>query len=104
MSKAMSKQHNRGCSEAEWRLRVELAACYRLLAYYGWDEAIVLPLIERIAGISYTIVDRTFTVSEHLPENWNFVEVMVPIVNEGKTDWTRVRSARKREKEVIKKI
>ena len=25
-------------SEAEWRTRVDLAACYRLVAHYGWDD------------------------------------------------------------------
>jgi len=27
-------------SEAEWRLRVDLAACYRLVARYGWSDLI----------------------------------------------------------------
>ena len=27
-------------SEAEWTMRCELAACYRLMAMYGWDELI----------------------------------------------------------------
>ena len=25
-------------SEEEWQMRVDLAACYRLVAYYGWDD------------------------------------------------------------------
>ena len=25
-------------SEAEWQLRVDLAACYRLVAHFGWDD------------------------------------------------------------------
>ena len=27
-------------SEDEWRIRVDLAAAYRLVAYYGWDDLI----------------------------------------------------------------
>lgn len=27
-------------SDAEWKARVELAACYRLVALYGWDDTI----------------------------------------------------------------
>lgn len=27
-------------SDAEWRLRVELAACYRLVALYGWSDLV----------------------------------------------------------------
>ena len=29
-----------GCSEAEWKVRVDLAAAYRLVAHYGWDDLI----------------------------------------------------------------
>jgi len=28
------------CSEAEWKARQRLAACYRIFAYLGWDEMI----------------------------------------------------------------
>ena len=27
-------------SAAEWEVRVDLAACYRLFARYGWDDGI----------------------------------------------------------------
>jgi hypothetical protein len=27
-------------SAAEWEARVDLAACYRLVAHYGWDDVI----------------------------------------------------------------
>ncbi|MFM9851547.1 MAG: class II aldolase/adducin family protein [Sphingomonadaceae bacterium] len=33
------KTHNR-YSEAEWSARLELAACYRIFAMFGWDELI----------------------------------------------------------------
>ncbi len=33
------KTHNR-YSEAEWAARLELAACYRIFAMFGWDELI----------------------------------------------------------------
>ncbi|HCV13409.1 MAG TPA: class II aldolase, partial [Candidatus Accumulibacter sp.] len=26
-----------GISDAEWQQRVDLAACYRLVALFGWD-------------------------------------------------------------------
>lgn len=26
------------CSEAEWKMRVDLAACYRLIALYGMSD------------------------------------------------------------------
>src|SRR3569623_2050206 len=35
---------------AEWKLRVELAAAYRLVAYYGWDDLVFTHLSARIPG------------------------------------------------------
>jgi ribulose-5-phosphate 4-epimerase/fuculose-1-phosphate aldolase len=37
-------------SETEWKLRVELAAAYRLIAHYGWDDLIFTHLSVRIPG------------------------------------------------------
>ena len=35
-------------SEAEWKARVELAAIYRLIAHYGWDDAIFTHVSMRV--------------------------------------------------------
>jgi ribulose-5-phosphate 4-epimerase/fuculose-1-phosphate aldolase len=35
-------------SDAEWRLRVDLAACYRLVALYGWDDLIFTHISARV--------------------------------------------------------
>ena len=37
-------------SDAEWQQRVDLAACYRLVALYGWDDLIFTHISARIAG------------------------------------------------------
>lgn len=37
-------------SEAEWRIRVDLAAAYRLVAHYGWDDLIFTHLSARLPG------------------------------------------------------
>jgi ribulose-5-phosphate 4-epimerase/fuculose-1-phosphate aldolase len=37
-------------SEAEWEIRVNLAAAYRLVAYYGWDDLIFTHLSARVPG------------------------------------------------------
>ncbi|CAN5701742.1 class II aldolase/adducin family protein [soil metagenome] len=37
-------------SEAEWKQRVDLAACYRLVALYGWDDLIFTHISARIDG------------------------------------------------------
>jgi ribulose-5-phosphate 4-epimerase/fuculose-1-phosphate aldolase len=37
-------------SEAEWKLRVDLAACYRLVALYGWSDLVFTHISARIPG------------------------------------------------------
>jgi ribulose-5-phosphate 4-epimerase/fuculose-1-phosphate aldolase len=37
-------------SEAEWQQRVDLAACYRLVAHYGWDDLIFTHISARVPG------------------------------------------------------
>ncbi|BDX07424.1 class II aldolase/adducin family protein [Planctobacterium marinum] len=37
-------------SAAEWQLRVDLAACYRTVAHYGWDDLIFTHISARIPG------------------------------------------------------
>lgn len=37
-------------SEDEWKLRCDLAACYRLVAHYGWDDQIFTHISLRLPG------------------------------------------------------
>ena len=37
-------------SEAEWQLRVDLAACYRLIALYGWSDLVFTHVTARVPG------------------------------------------------------
>ena len=37
-------------SEVEWQTRVDLAACYRLVARYGWDDLIFTHISARVPG------------------------------------------------------
>ncbi len=37
-------------SPEEWRVRVDLAACYRLIAYFGWDDLIFTHISARVPG------------------------------------------------------
>jgi ribulose-5-phosphate 4-epimerase/fuculose-1-phosphate aldolase len=37
-------------SAAEWELRVDLAACYRLVADYGWDDLVFTHISARVPG------------------------------------------------------
>ena len=40
----------RSVSEQEWRLRLDLAACYRIVALYGWDDWIFTHISARVPG------------------------------------------------------
>ena len=37
-------------SAEEWQVRVDLAACYRLVAHYGWDDLVFTHLTARVPG------------------------------------------------------
>ena len=37
-------------SAEEWRLRIDLAACYRLVAMFGWDDLIFTHISARLPG------------------------------------------------------
>lgn len=37
-------------SAAEWAVRVDLAACYRLVAHYGWDDLVFTHITARVPG------------------------------------------------------
>jgi ribulose-5-phosphate 4-epimerase/fuculose-1-phosphate aldolase len=37
-------------SPEEWQLRVDLAACYRLIAMYGWDDLVFTHISARVPG------------------------------------------------------
>lgn len=37
-------------SDAEWQVRVNLAACYRLIAMYGWDDMVFTHISARVPG------------------------------------------------------
>jgi ribulose-5-phosphate 4-epimerase/fuculose-1-phosphate aldolase len=37
-------------SSAEWQTRIDLAACYRLVALYGWHDTIYNHISARVPG------------------------------------------------------
>jgi len=37
-------------SDAEWQLRVDLAACYRAIAMFGWDDLVFTHISARVPG------------------------------------------------------
>jgi len=50
----------RGISQAEWQARVDLAAVYRLIAHYGWDDVIYNHSSMRVPG-----EPRMFLMKKH---------------------------------------
>ena len=54
-------------SEAEWRQRVDLAACYRLVALFGWDDLIFTHISARVPG-----PEHHFLIN---PYGWMFGEI-----------------------------
>ena len=47
---ATSTGQDLSISDAEWQERINLAACYRLLALYGWDDVIYNHASVRVPG------------------------------------------------------
>lgn len=47
-------------SEAEWAERVKLAACYRLVALYGWDDLIFTHISARVPGSEHHFLINPF--------------------------------------------
>lgn len=38
-------------SDEEWQLRVDLAACYRIIAMHGWDDLVFTHISARVPGV-----------------------------------------------------
>jgi len=57
------------CSSEEWKARVDLAAAYRLVAMYGWDDLIFTHLSARVPG-----PEHHFLIN---PYNLMFEEMML---------------------------
>lgn len=44
-------------SAVEWQTRVDLAACYRLIAHYGWDDLIFTHISAKIPGTEEFLIN-----------------------------------------------
>lgn len=44
-------------SESEWNTRIDLAACYRLVALYGWDDLIYTHISARIPDTNHYLIN-----------------------------------------------
>ncbi len=55
-----------GCSADEWAARVDLAACYRLVAHLGWRDLIYTHISLRVPGTEHYLIN---------PFGWSFDEI-----------------------------
>src|SRR5499433_4431432 len=53
---AMVAERPRSMDPEEWKVRVDLAACYRLLAHFGWDDLILTHNSARVPGTTDQIL------------------------------------------------
>ncbi|MCT9827742.1 class II aldolase/adducin family protein [Pseudomonas veronii] len=44
-------------STAEWQTRVDLAACYRLIALHGWDDLIFTHISAKVPGTEFFLIN-----------------------------------------------
>src|SRR5690606_42161755 len=44
-------------SAAEWQARVDLAACYRLVALHGWDDLIFTPISAKLPDSEHFLIN-----------------------------------------------
>src|SRR5258705_11043422 len=51
--KAQASKVRELVSSEEWQARVDLAAAYRLVAYYGWDDLIFTHISARVPGTEH---------------------------------------------------
>lgn len=59
--------------------------------YSNFNAGKILMILEGIFGLSYSVVDDSFTVADNMPPEWSFMETYVPVSENGETRWTRVR-------------
>lgn len=46
-----------GCSASEWSVRVDLAAAYRLVALFGWDDLVFTHITAKVPGTEYILIN-----------------------------------------------
>src|SRR5690349_3195925 len=50
---SIAQPRNDAMLDSEWKVRVDLAACYRLVALYGWDDLIFTHISARVPGAEH---------------------------------------------------
>mgnify|MGYP001163916434 CR=1 FL=1 len=59
--------------------------------YSNFNAGKILLILEGIFGLSYSVINDSFTVAEHMPNDWSFMETYIPIVENGNKYWVYVK-------------
>jgi ribulose-5-phosphate 4-epimerase/fuculose-1-phosphate aldolase len=57
LASTKTKQVRAAVSEAEWETRVDLAAAYRLVAMFGWDDLVFTHLSAKVPGTEHFLIN-----------------------------------------------
>lgn len=85
----------------EWGIPIAPEAYQRDLTRFGdqysnFNAGKILLFLEGLAGISYSVPEKHFKVRDAMPQEWEWMEVEVPVKSEkdGAVVWTKVRVER----------
>jgi hypothetical protein len=59
--------------------------------FSNFNAGKLLLILEGMAGVDYSIPDGTFTVADHMPAEWSYMEMKLPVTQPGQTDWVDIR-------------
>ncbi len=62
-------------SAEEWQTRVDLAACYRLVALNGWDDVIFTHISAKIPGTEHFLINPYGLMFEEITAS-NLVKIL----------------------------
>ena len=91
---------------AQWDLPVAPEAYRRDKTLFGdqysnFNAGKILLFIEGLAGISYSLPDNSFAISDAMPIAWDWMELEIPMMDE--TVWTKVRIERQGKEDATRK-
>ena len=70
----MAEGNEARAEQGEWQARVDLAACYRLIALHGWDDLIATHISARVPGTEDFLINRLGLTFEEITAS-NLVRV-----------------------------
>ena len=71
--------------------------------YSNFNAGKILFFLEGMAGVEYSIPESTLTICDNMPEEWESMELRVPMTVEGQTRWPLIKYNRAQEGDVVSK-